>query len=831
MTRRSGGAPRRAPASATQRSREAPPAPVATPAPLDLRARAGVIAGLVVLWLALSLPVLGGRTTFVRGDAGRYTVFAEFSRERFAATGERTFWNPYVVLGLPTVGSLADPRPQWLPAPLLHAWDALTRTDAGTPLWLPLLACLGGALAAAWLVRALWGCGPFAMALGGGLWLLAPGIVVPLAFGHDAQCVTTALMPLSLLAAHAVLVARTARAQLAASLGLALALAAQVLGGHPQFVVYTGLVLVPFAIERALAFGRAPRLWAIAAAGALGAAMSAGFWLPALAFAAHAQRAEAGFAAREAAIWSALPRDLLSLAWPRAVGYGDAAYWGGLRGTDFSHVLGILACVLAGAGLVARAPARRAARLWGVVALAGMLLALGRNLPVLGGLFQSLPVIGAFRTPVSWLTLTVLALALLAARGLDAVLTSERRAWWGRAAIGSAAAGGLVLLGRDAVAASWLAAAQPAVVDRIARGLANQRILQRFVEAAPAAATAAATDLGLELLLVGVALGALAWARRDGAERWRPLANGLVTLAALLPCLTIVAPQLRAAAGPRASLRTQPAPALARAAAADPLHRAAWFEHEWALSQRWSLSDDWVAWRARQVLGLSGAIPADWDFVARSGLFASRAFLRACAVRHVAMPGGGDDTVGTWPDALPRAYFVQRSGDIMEDVGPTHPGDHDRDLAASLKHPTWDPAVDAFADRGPARQYVFLDADSLRWERDDPDRLALRVQAASDAFVVVADAFFPGWTARMDGRVVPIYRVDLLLRGVYVPPGAHELTFDYVPEGWALARGLALAGWLAALALGFVAWRGVPALKPEAARSPASSAAPSGDAR
>jgi hypothetical protein len=37
----------------------------------------------------------------------------------------------------------------------------------------------------------------------------------------------------------------------------------------------------------------------------------------------------------------------------------------------------------------------------GVVALAGMLLALGRNPPVLGAILQSLPAIGAFRTPVT----------------------------------------------------------------------------------------------------------------------------------------------------------------------------------------------------------------------------------------------------------------------------------------------------------------------------------------------------------------------------------------------------------------------------------------------
>src|SRR5690348_12379382 len=102
MTRRSGAVPRRAPAPATKRSIEPAPPPAATAGPLGHAARVGVIAALVALWLVLFLPVLGGHSTFVRGDAGRYTVFAEFSRQRFAATGERTFWNPYVFLGLPT---------------------------------------------------------------------------------------------------------------------------------------------------------------------------------------------------------------------------------------------------------------------------------------------------------------------------------------------------------------------------------------------------------------------------------------------------------------------------------------------------------------------------------------------------------------------------------------------------------------------------------------------------------------------------------------------------------------------------------------------------------
>jgi hypothetical protein len=130
------------------------------------------------------------------------------------------------------------------------------------------------------------------MVLAGGLWLLAPGVLVPLAFGHDAQCVSAALIPLTLLAAHdRCCRAPTPRSLLATALGLALSLAAQVLGAIRSSWSTPRLVLAAFAIERALAFGGARRLWAVSGACALGALMSAGLWLPALAFGAHAQRA------------------------------------------------------------------------------------------------------------------------------------------------------------------------------------------------------------------------------------------------------------------------------------------------------------------------------------------------------------------------------------------------------------------------------------------------------------------------------------------------------------------------------------------------------------
>ena len=49
------------------------------------------------------------------------------------------------------------------------------------------------------------------------------------------------------------------------------------------------------------------------------------------------------------------------------------------------------------------------------------------------------------------------------------------------------------------------------------------------------------------------------------------------------------------------------------------------------------------------------------------------------------------------------------------------------------------------------------------------------------AMLVLTDSYYPGWTALMDGKKTEIYRVDGLVRGVFVPAGVHEIQFYYLP--------------------------------------------------
>lgn len=62
-----------------------------------------------------------------------------------------------------------------------------------------------------------------------------------------------------------------------------------------------------------------------------------------------------------------------------------------------------------------------------------------------------------------------------------------------------------------------------------------------------------------------------------------------------------------------------------------------------------------------------------------------------------------------------------------------------------------------------------------------PERVVVSVRAGAEAYLVLTDAWFPSWRARVDGVEVPLYRANLIFRAVRVPPGEHQVVFEYRP--------------------------------------------------
>ena len=81
--------------------------------------------------------------------------------------------------------------------------------------------------------------------------------------------------------------------------------------------------------------------------------------------------------------------------------------------------------------------------------------------------------------------------------------------------------------------------------------------------------------------------------------------------------------------------------------------------------------------------------------------------------------------------------------------------------------------------------------------------MEVRVTGNAPSFLVTSDAFYPGWTAKIDGAPAQLYRTDYALRGVSVPAGTHTVRFEFRPRSF--YYGLVVSG-ISLLGLIAVAW-------------------------
>ena len=123
------------------------------------------------------------------------------------------------------------------------------------------------------------------------------------------------------------------------------------------------------------------------------------------------------------------------------------------------------------------------------------------------------------------------------------------------------------------------------------------------------------------------------------------------------------------------------------------------------------------------------------------------------------------------------------------------PAADDTAALALLDDPALDPrsAVvlpDGLAPRPPGRAAA---NETIEITAYAPERVALIADVASPAVLVLADAFYPGWQATVDGMPAPILRANLMFRGLALAPGRHEIMFTYKPTIWRLGVVISLA--------------------------------------
>lgn len=61
------------------------------------------------------------------------------------------------------------------------------------------------------------------------------------------------------------------------------------------------------------------------------------------------------------------------------------------------------------------------------------------------------------------------------------------------------------------------------------------------------------------------------------------------------------------------------------------------------------------------------------------------------------------------------------------------------------------------------------------------NRVTIEANPKEPGLLVLADTYYPGWKAFVDGKETKIYRANYVMRGVHVPKGQHVIQFRYDP--------------------------------------------------
>ena len=620
-------------------------------------------------------------------------------------------------------------------------------------------------------------------------------------------------------------------------LGLALGLG--LMAGHAQTAAYGGLLLASYVVVRAIhgpaggtrgAQGKrrsvlqAVCLFAVSVV--VGLSLAAVQLLPTAELLSQSQRA-GGLGDRFALTYSLWPWRLITVLAPNFFGNpGHGDYWGyGTYWEDAIYV-GLLPLLLATRAVVrafgGRQPRRGAqapgsvpaqpapggplARFWTVGGVTALVLALGKNTPLFPFLFHHVPGFDLFQAPTRWLMVTTVALAALAALGAHHMPRGRRARRGG--ALAATVGGSLLIAGLAA----------PSLVAGI-----------------PPTFGPATVRLGVVLLLTGILSLLRAWGRRTPEEHalWWEAAAGAFLMLDLLTLGWSLVPTVDRSLY-RGKTTTAHLLEGQRSHArvywpSDPDHEDRAYDAQYRVKFDYLTFEgfgpnDPAYWRGMRedqlpnvgmLDGIASANNFDPLLVGRYVDLLEAAVQRpdivdAMGVTHAASdrprPRGDPVHVSDaatfygLPDAPGRAWVVPRAEHVPKDQ-----------TLRAMMAPSFRPTETVLVEErvsGTGRGTHGDLAGARLALQDGPNQVTIRAVLDAPGYLVLADTWYPGWRATVDGEPVPLLRANHAFRTVHLAAGEHVVRMVYRPTS-------VLAGGLISLMTGVVVIVGIAVIRKE----------------
>lgn len=448
-----------------------------------------------------------------------------------------------------------------------------------------------------------------------------------------------------------------------------------------------------------------------------------------------------------AAIYSFTPRGLFGIAFPDHDTGGDS-----------SAFLGVIVSALAVFGLIAGW--RYAAVRWLAVLAGGSLIyALGEFTPVHGVFSTLVPGLNKARVPVRALHLLNFAAAVLAAYGVDRLAGGRAAQWSLRVAAALALPGAGILFG----ALTWNLQASEALLLSAFASVAWLALVVAWTRARPSLSREALFGLALVLMMAEMS----ATLTRGWKSRFEEKSQRF-------------AKQLYAHRDAAEFLKHEPAPNRVRVNDQDvpvnfgDLHSIDMQEGYTAGVTSNLLIFGRQTAAAQRLFRVTHYLGREAELTGWEEVFA----------------GAGSIKVFRNPRALPRARTVHQVQMVQSTAY----------LAGRIEDPAFDAGTTALlvGNFAPALETCAGD-DNIKIAAYAPNRVIIKTEMKCRGLLVLADTYFPGWEARVNGRSTPILEVYGGLRGVVLNGGQHEVDFRYRPRAVFGGAALCLAGLLITL--------------------------------
>lgn len=140
--------------------------------------------------------------------------------------------------------------------------------------------------------------------------------------------------------------------------------------------------------------------------------------------------------------------------------------------------------------------------------------------------------------------------------------------------------------------------------------------------------------------------------------------------------------------------------------------------------------------------------------------------------------------------AMPRAFLAARALDVPDTEA----------RFSVLSSAGFNPRYTAVVEEplpGPAPSAELADLGPVEILEHTATRVRLQASSKASCVLVLADAYYPGWEAAIDGQQARVFPVNHAFRGVLMPAGDHAVEFRYFPTSFKLGLAVSVIALLA----------------------------------